>query len=584
MTTIKAHASIYSFLWFLIKPFKWHYLIMLLAPILGAFYDFANNYSLKLVIDAFSLPGDVSYEHLLAPIVIFIAAQVLLDVFWRISDVAEWRSEPYVRKNLISHVYAFIQARPYTFFQNTPAGTITSRIKGVLDGYDNFWAAIHHDFTPALANTVVLSATLAVVNFNVCLMVSLWALVFFTVMYRISTRLDQLSFVNSTHRHALLGSIADNVTNMFTILSFSTRAHELNRLKTDIDKDFIPSSMRVYRFDFFGNVVAALLYWSMMTSLFLYMIHLRKTGAATNGDIVFVMGIVIRMCYELWRLIRQMQKFMKDVGDFKSAFTIMQTVDETDDTANLPALVIKKPSITFDKVCFSYGDGPVFNNLSVAIRPGEKVGLVGVSGAGKSTFVSLLLKYFSPHSGQVLVDGHNIANVSNDSLRSQIAVIPQDIMLFHQSILENIRYGHLTATREEVVAAASIANIHEFIETLPQSYDTLVGERGIKLSGGQRQRIAIARAILKNAPILILDEATSSLDAEVEHLIQKSLDRLFHNSTTTVIAIAHRLSTLKNLDRIIVLEKGVIVEQGSFEMLQKNGDVFKRLWEMQKLA
>jgi ATP-binding cassette subfamily B protein len=238
----------------------------------------------------------------------------------------------------------------------------------------------------------------------------------------------------------------------------------------------------------------------------------------------------------------------------------------------------------FENVTFSYEPSkPIFSDLSLNIKPGEKIGLVGMSGAGKSTLVSLLLKYFDINQGRILIDNQNISQYSEDTIRAHVAVIPQDILLFHRSILDNIRYGNLESSEEAVMIAARMANIHDLIMSLPEQYQTLVGERGVKLSGGQRQRIAIARAILKNAPILILDEATSSLDTETEQLIQVSLDNLLEDSNVTVLAIAHRLSTLKHMDRIIVLENGKIVEEGSHNALIARDSVYKRLWEMQKI-
>jgi ATP-binding cassette, subfamily B, bacterial len=578
------YRSISTFLWSVIRPYKWYYFVMILAPTLSAFYDFANNYALKLIIDAFSSESDVTYKSLLLPITIFITAQILLDVIWRVADVAEWRSEPFVRKAILTRVYDFVQHKPYQFFQNTQGGIITSQVKGILDGYDNFWAAMHHDFTPRLANAVVLTSTLAIVNIKVCLFVALWGLSFFIIMYRFSLVLDRLSYINSSYRHRILGLAADNVANIFTIFSFASRRYEHKNLGKAIEKDFIPSNIKVYKFSFFSNIVAAILYWIMLISLFLYMIYLRQERLVTTGDLVFVMGISLKMSWELWQLIHKMQVFMKNIGDFKSAFALLKSPKDPIESRKHPEIQISKPSIAFEHVTFSYSaDTPVFYDLSFSIRAGEKIGLVGISGAGKSTLVSLLLGYFHLDAGRILIDDKNIADFSVDSVRENIALIPQDIMLFHRSIFENIKYGRLSASEEEVIAAARIANIHDFIETLPEKYDSMVGERGIKLSGGQRQRIAIARAILKNAPILILDEATSSLDTNTERLIQLSLMRLLHNSNTTVIAIAHRLSTVKHLDRIIVLENGKIVDQGSHEVLIKTSILYKNLWEIQKL-
>ena len=260
-----------------------------------------------------------------------------------------------------------------------------------------------------------------------------------------------------------------------------------------------------------------------------------------------------------------------------------------------------KNFIHFKNIDFAYENAnKVFDGLDLQIAKGQKVGIVGHSGAGKSTLINLLLKNFAitnykywdrpandgngtdTEGGDILINNQSIYDVNSDSLRSQISLIPQDIMLFHRSIGENIGYAKENATQGEIEIAAKQANIHEFIESLPERYNTLVGERGVKLSGGQRQRIAIARAILKNAPILILDEATSSLDSQTEQEIQKSINTMLEENNATVIAIAHRLSTIKHLDRIVVIEGGQIVEDGSFQgLLAKDGGRFKQMWDSQ---
>lgn len=577
---VREHDSLRSFLWDAIKPYKWHYLVMLSAALIGGFYDFANNYALKLVVDAFSKDGE---PNLFFPIALFITAQIMLDVVWRTSDIASWRSEPYVRKAILSNVYDHVQHKSYQFFQNTHSGTITSQIKGVLDGYDNFWSSLHHEFLPKLANTVIMTATLALVDTKVCFWITVWNISIFLIMFYFSSVLDRMAFINSTYRHKILGLFADNIANIFTVFSFATRKYESRRLESAIDKDFVPSSIKMSKFNFLSYIVAAVFYWIMLIALFLYMIDQRQKNLASTGDLVFIMSIVLKMSWELWQLIQKIQIFMKNVGDFKSAFAIMKIAADPKEVANLPKLKVEKPSIVFDQVVFAHGSRSIFDGLSLSIRAGEKIGLVGSSGAGKSTMVSLLLRYFDPAHGRILIDEQNTSSFSVDSVRENIAVIPQDIMLFHRSIYDNILYGRLSASEDEVIAAARIANIHDIIMSMPEGYQSLVGERGVKLSGGQRQRIAIARAILKNAPILILDEATSALDTVTESLIQSSLTRLLHNSSTTVLAIAHRLSTVKHMDRIIVLDQGHIIEQGSHEMLIKKSEHYKRLWEMQKL-
>jgi ATP-binding cassette subfamily B protein len=278
-----------------------------------------------------------------------------------------------------------------------------------------------------------------------------------------------------------------------------------------------------------------------------------------------------------------MKDFFEEVAAFRSAFALMQVPKLQSDYKDVQDYDVLNGEITFKNVTFHFENSKnMFLNLNLHIPAGQKVGLVGYSGAGKSTLIALLLKNFQINEGDIFIDNQNLNCWNSDSLRAQIALIPQDIMLFHRTIVENIGYGNKLATQHQIEQAAKAANIHDDIVNLPEGYNTLVGERGIKLSGGQRQRIAIARAILKNTKILILDEATSSLDSKTEYEIQQSITTLLSDTHATVIAIAHRLSTIKDMDRILVMDKGQIVEDGSFQqlILKENG-FFKKLWEHQ---
>ncbi|VEH33641.1 ABC transporter ATP-binding protein [Legionella sainthelensi] len=313
------------------------------------------------------------------------------------------------------------------------------------------------------------------------------------------------------------------------------------------------------------------------------MIYLRTHGEISTGDFLFVMLTAITISFDLWTLMSSLCTFLKEIGDFKSSFTILSMPHESVDDPQAQDFQLSEGKIDFDQLSFVYNEGKsVFANLNLRIKPGEKIGLVGHSGAGKSTLISLLLKNFKPTSGQIFIDDRPIASITSDSLRQQIALIPQDIMLFHRTIGENIGYAKDNATLQDIKMAAVMANIDDFIESLPEKYNTLVGERGVKLSGGQRQRIAIARAFLKNATIVILDEATSSLDSISEQEIQQSINEMLEQNKATVIAIAHRLSTIRHMDRIVVMEDGMIIEEGAFDDLVNNQDsYFKKLWDSQ---
>jgi ATP-binding cassette subfamily B protein len=381
-----------------------------------------------------------------------------------------------------------------------------------------------------------------------------------------------------------MGIISDKITNIFTILSFATKKRELNEIQNYYDKIQTPLINKANYYNFISWLTLGTLYSATYLVVFLYAIYLRKQGIVSTGVLVVCVLMVLRCCHEVHCLVNNYKSFRNNLAELEASLNGIFIPQNPIDTKNAKALQITKGEIEFKNLCFDYdGDGSgVIKNLNLTIKAGEKIGIVGHSGAGKSTLISLLLKNFKVTSGEILIDGQSIYSVSSDSLRSQIALIPQDTALFHRSIGDNIGYAKDNPSKDEIILAAKMANIHDFIDSLPNKYETLVGERGVKLSGGQRQRIAIARAILKNAPILILDEATSSLDSQTENQIQQALSNLIDAKSKTVIAIAHRLSTLKHLDRIIVLENGTIVEQGKHDdLIQMEKSLYKKLWDSQ---
>ncbi|MBI3335579.1 MAG: ATP-binding cassette domain-containing protein [Candidatus Portnoybacteria bacterium] len=315
--------------------------------------------------------------------------------------------------------------------------------------------------------------------------------------------------------------------------------------------------------------------------VFFIAIRFWNVGLLTLGDLVLLQVYLISIFSHLWDFGRVIRNIYKNLANAEEMVEIFNTPYEIQDKPNAKDLVVSKGEIEFKEVNFTYTKTrDVVRNFNLRIAPGEKVGLVGPSGAGKSTIVTLLLRFYEVQDGGIFIDGQNIADVTQESLRRHIAMVPQDPILFHRSLIENICYGRRDAWNKEVIEAARLAHCDEFITRLPDGYRTYVGERGIKLSGGERQRVAIARAILKNAPILLLDEATSSLDSHSEAMIQDSLSTLMKGKT--VIVIAHRLSTIMKMDRIVVMREGEIVEIGSHqELVEKSEGLYKGLWELQ---
>lgn len=389
------------------------------------------------------------------------------------------------------------------------------------------------------------------VFFNVLI---LWSIAFFGISFFISKRLTFLSENQAGKESVLGGQIVDSLSNSFSVRLFAREKQEIDRREPAFS-DYVKSYQETGRYTVIMHSIQGGLIAIMAAFSLFFLINLYAKGLLTIGDFALILGLSIETGHMMWHTMYEVDALNKEIGRCRQSLSSLLVSIEIQDKPNAYDLKCKTGRITFDGVIFCYKDSkPLFENESVCIEAGQKVGLVGYSGGGKSTFVNLILRLYDVKGGAILIDGQDIRDAAQDSLRNNIAMIPQDPSLFHRSLMENIRYGCMNATDGEVIMAAKKAHAHEFISALPQKYDSLVGDKGVKLSGGQRQRIAIARAILKNAPILILDEATSQLDSVTESLIQESLLELMENKTT--IVIAHRLSTLLHMDRILVFDKG----------------------------
>ncbi len=556
---------------------------MALAPILGGFYISLNSYVVKMLIDMMAINVRLSFSNLIAPIALFIFAQAYIDIIWRISNWAEWRAEPYVRKTILTKAFEYVQKHSYSYFQNNHIGTITSKTKGILSGYDDISGTIHHKLLSPFSSFIITTFALAIVNIWLGVFIFIWSIFFIISMYKLTAKLSEYSNKVGESKHKLFGIIADNISNIITTKIFNVRDQELRKLKTEFDKDTIPKEVAMYKYDFKVQIVASVFYWLLLTSILIVMIYLKNNELITLGDFAFVFGIIFAASNELWHAILNLRDLHASIGDLKQSFTILEDEHELLDKKSANDLLITNGKIEFKDVKFGYSsDWTVLSNFNLTIHPGEKIGLVGVSGVGKSTIINLLLRFFKVAAGKILIDGQNINDVTEKSLYDAIAIVPQDTMLFHRSIQDNIKQGDLNATNENIKNAIEQAYAWEFIEKFPNKYDTIIGERGIKISVGQRQRIAIARALLKDSPILIFDEATSALDSVTEKYIQKTTQNIIKKSDKTMIVIAHRLSTLKNLDRIIVIDGGRVIEEGTHEELiaKKNGK-YNNLWKLQ---
>ncbi|MEC8664592.1 MAG: ABC transporter ATP-binding protein [Pseudomonadota bacterium] len=467
------------------------------------------------------------------------------------------------------------------YFSNRHSGALGAKIHDVTHGMAMATWTLLFDFIGLLILFVASSVTVGSVNMPLGVMIFIWGTLYVILISLLTVpRIYWIEGVNK-ERANITGRIIDSVANIFSLKAYAHANYEQSLL-TGVMKQ---EESAVLRYGLWGEAIHwthFILTFALITGSVYFAVETYEAGKIELATISYLFTLVLILSTNARHLTWSLQAFMEYVGQIRDGIHTIMREHEIADESDAKPLEMRKGEINFDKVSFGYsgqGGKSVIENLNLNVPSGQKLGLVGSSGAGKSTLVSLLLRFYETDTGNITIDGQDLSRITQDSLRENISVIPQDTSLFHRSLADNIRYGCLDATDEDIIDAAKKAHAHDFIKDLPKGYETMVGERGLKLSGGQRQRIAIARAILKNAPILILDEATSALDSESEQLIQDSLFELMKGKT--VIAIAHRLSTIAKLDRLIVMEQGRIVEDGNHEALLKSKGHYAKLWDMQ---
>lgn len=514
------------------------------------------------------------------PAVLLVLNFIVFDNFtWRSIGYLNYKYEPVIKNQIISQTFNFVLGSSHQYFHDNLSGRISNQINTLSENIERILHRISADFIRGASILIIALASMFFVNPIFSIILAIWFLIFSTVSLYLSKHLVDLSDIHTESESINAGQIVDSITNVSNIRIFARRIYEVSRLDKflQITKEKFQAKelylMMVHSVQ--GTLIAVMLGFMVYFLIRLYGNHL-----VTVGDFALILGLGMEVGHISWYTMQQVDEFNQAVGKCKQALNCLIVSHEIKDKKDASKLFVKKGEIIFSGVKFNYKDTvALFQNKSVTIESGQKVGLVGYSGSGKSTFVNLILRLFDVTDGHILIDGQDIRTVTQDSLHENIAMIPQEPSLFHRSLMDNIRYGRIEASDEAVIEAAKKAHADEFISKIPLGYGSPVGERGIKLSGGQRQRIAIARAILKNAPILILDEATSQLDSVTESNIQESLWELMQGKTT--IIIAHRLSTLLHMDRIIVFDQGKIVEDGTHsELLNKNG-LYKTLWDAQ---
>ena len=573
--------SFTAFVIYHIKPYPMYVVGFIACATLSGLSALLNPNLSKFIIDRLIEVNDVNETLNVTfwPALLFVANMELQHLTWRGMGFINIKIQPIIKNNIIILTFEYVIQHSSRFFQDNLAGEISNNISVLANNIER----ILHDMSQYIIRGLIF---LTAAFFNMYLVhpqffygLLAWATIFLLLSFYVSRRVITKASRYAESESQVSGQLVDRINNAATIRKFAR-----SKFETETLLDYLRQMMQLFRNKERFLIIAHLLQGFSLTAMFAFMIytliHLRVQGLVTIGDYALILGLSMEVGYILWELTVQLDTLNDALGKCNQSLSALLEPIEIQDKPNAHKLKVTTGKVCCDNITFQYnGTNSLFQSKFLTITPGQKVGLVGYSGSGKSTFVNLILRFYEISGGQILIDGQDIQNVTQKSLHENIAMIPQDTTLFHRTLMENIRYGRIDATDDEVVAAAKSAYAHEFISALPKGYQSVVGERGMKLSGGQRQRIAIARVILKNAPILILDEATSQLDSLTENYIQESLWKLMQGKTT--ILIAHRLSTLLHMDRILVFDQGRIVEDGNHQELLVKAKLYKTLWDTQ---
>ncbi|WP_375327004.1 ABC transporter ATP-binding protein [Candidatus Tisiphia endosymbiont of Nemotelus uliginosus] len=550
------------------------------AAIFGALFKIVVNYQTREIINiiAQNPKHDVTLT-----ILLFIFYQIMHHMVYFVTRLFDMKYQPLILAELIESMYIKTMNHSLHWFDSHLSGEIANKI---TDFQDSILGLIHKLIQTLVHFAVIIFGIifLCTVNNIVASVLIVFIMIYVPVLSILLKKQMQLQGRCVKAKQEAVGIINDSISNIFGIKIIGNVWSELQlKLVPAINKwknwDKKTKYYDAYYVDLIDTILAVVM---VATQIFL-LVYLYQNGRITVGDFAFVSTITLMIHAEVGYLLDNILfSINPKLAAIQVSYNFINAAADIVDSVKATLLPRVKGNITYEEVTLSYMPGVnIFENLSLRIKAGERVGIVGKSGAGKTSWVKCLLRYFNLQKGRILIDGYDISEVTQESLRNNIAVIPQDITMFHRSILENLQLAKYDATLEQIQEACKKARIHEDIECMPQGYNSVVGERGVKLSGGQRQRIAIARAILKNAPILILDEATSALDSSTELLIQASIKTVLETSNSTTIVIAHRLSTLLYMDRILVFEHGKIIEEGThLELLARNGS-YKKLWDAQ---
>lgn len=572
--------------WLVTKRHKGYFFGLMLSTFaFVALLTYGNPYVMSLIVDRVSadpVSADQVFAVFMPYIVALIAINVLGQAASKLQDYTMYKLEIAAAYDLARMSFDALCNQSMSFHSNRFGGTLVSQTSKFMSGYQQLIETVTFPFLPVVCSVIFTCGILAprVPLYVLILMILL--VIYASISYYMYKRILHLNEQAASAQNQLSGELSDSVANILSVKTYGREDYERS-LFDQANREVVAKDSKRMWSSLVRGIITASITVVIMAVVTIFIAGGNAWYGITPGTLVVMFTYTYTITNQFNFINNGLQRFNRAFGDASGMTTILDEPRLVDDKPDATEMVVKKGDIDFKDISFSYFDGntktQVFDHFNLHIPAGQRVGLVGMSGAGKTTLTKLLLRLSDIQQGSILIDGQNVADTTQQSLRRQIAYVPQEALLFHRTIAENIAYGRPDATMDEIREAARQANALEFIERLPQGFDTITGERGVKLSGGQRQRIAIARAMLADCPVLVLDEATSALDSESEHLVQDALKTLMQGRTSLVVA--HRLSTVASLDRIVVLADGKIVEDGPHEQLIEAGGEYAHLWGRQ---
>ncbi len=571
-----------SLYWKFLKQYKISLFLAIVSFLIASISSTIVPLYLKKFVDllAYSANAPDVVSQIYHIFLIIIILRFIQFVFKRVVMFADSYFCSKTMADLYHFTFEYLHKHSFNFFNNNFVGSLVKRVNRFVRSFESINDRVIYNICEMIVEITIILCVLFYRNFYLGLVLFVWLVIYMTMSVMFTRYRMKFDILRSAADSAVSGALADTITNHVNVKLFNGYKKE-NIGFVDTVAQYSKLQLKSWYADgifdgfqtFFAFLLEVLLMWIS--------IKLWNQGRFTAGDFMLVQSYTITVILNIWGFGRVIRHVYSDLSEAAEMTEILVTSHEIQDMVGAKDLVVTNGKIDYVNVGFNYRETrSILKKFNLEIKTGEKIALVGPSGAGKSTIFKILLRMHDVTSGKICIDGQNIAKTTQESLWKNISLVPQDPILFHRTLRENIRYGRFDATDSEVEEAARLAHCHEFIAGLQDNYETFVGERGVKLSGGERQRVAIARAILKNAPILLLDEATSSLDSESEHFIQDALNNLMKGKT--VLMIAHRLSTIMSADRILVIDHGDIVEDGNHkELLKLKGGLYKKLWDLQ---